>query len=306
MSLTLEEIARCVPHAHIVKGKDKVVAPSPGHSRHARCMLIRLGGSEGFIVASKTEDWIRCKDFVRDCLGLERPCRRRNDDPPPKRQPRPQSSSQEPDQSRIRGACRPWFASEPSQGTITETYLRQARKLELTADVQDLRHIERAAFLLFEDDRTLFVPAMIGLMRGIVSNRPQGVHLTALRSDGSGKAEFRDPKRTHGVAGGAVIKLSANATVTDTLFIAEGLEDALSAINAGIYPVWAAGSAGAIESFPVLDGIRRLTILGDADDRGLNAACACRDQWQAAGRECVILLPPEGFKDWNDAWRAAR
>src|SRR5262249_6686473 len=149
---------------------DKVVAPSPGHSRRARCMAIWLGGPEGFMVDSKTEDSLFCKDFVRGCLGVERPKRRRNADPlPPPQQPLP---GEDPDRPRIRKACRLWLEGVPPKGTITETYLREARGLALPADVQDIRHVDQCAFRL-EDDQLVFLPAMLALMRDIVTNKPR-------------------------------------------------------------------------------------------------------------------------------------
>jgi putative DNA primase/helicase len=174
----------------------------------------------------------------------------------------------------------------------------------LRADV--LRYHDACPFRL-KDGSTVRLPAMVAIMVDIVSNEPCGVHRTALKPDGSGKADMPDgtsPKKMLGRAKGAVVKLSVDEVVHDGLGIAEGIEDALSVMCAGWRPVWAALTAGGIARFPVLDGIECLTIFGDADPTGLAAAQECQARWRAAGRECPIVLPPHGATDWN-AWRAA-
>ena len=45
--------------------------------------------------------------------------------------------------------------------------------------------------------------------------------------------------------------------------IGEGFETCMAARQIGFRPVWALGSVGAIEDFPVLSGIECLTILGE-------------------------------------------
>ena len=107
-----------------------------------------------------------------------------------------------------------------------------------------------------------------------------------------------------GRAGGACVKLAPDEDVTHGLFLAEGVETALAAIRAGLAPVWAAGDAGHLRSFPVLGGIECLTVLADRDagGTGVEAARGCAARWTAAGRE-VRIIPPRSAKDWNDVVR---
>ena len=88
--------------------------------------------------------------------------------------------------------------------------------------------------------------------------------------------------------------------------LAEGLETSMAARLAGLSPVWALGSAGAIATFPVLAGIEAITVLGEVNDRGANAraAQACGDRWIEAGREVLVVVPQVGG-DLNDVWREA-
>ena len=141
-------------------------------------------------------------------------------------------------------------------------------------------------------------PAMLALMVDPQTGVPCGIHRTFLSPDGSSKALVETPKMMLGTAG--VIRLAKPAG--EALGLAEGIETALSAIQTmGWRPVWAAGSCGGIEKFPVLPG-RRLTIFADDDPPGLKSARACAARWSAAGRETIIHIAPPG-EDWNDAAR---
>lgn len=188
-----------------------------------------------------------------------------------------------------------------ARGTVVEAYLR-SRRLTLP-DHAPLRFhpaCPRGA------GRSL---AMVALMTDPVTNEPLGVHRTFLMPDGT---KARNPANLHqpvkamlGPAG--IIRLAPDEEVTLGLGIAEGIETSLSIMqHAGWAPVWAAGSAGAIAKFPVLDGIECLTIFADADDRGasLKAAHECAERWSEGGREARVLAPKQGT-DWADYFGAA-
>jgi hypothetical protein len=208
------------------------------------------------------------------------------------------------DRDRIERAQALWRQGVPIIGTIAEQYLRH-RSLFIRPEVQiaeALRFHPACPFRL-EDGATARLPTMLGLMREIITDEPKAIHRTALRADGSGKADLPglgNAKRMLGPAKGAALKLTGDAEVIDGLGIAEGIESALTVICAGWRPVWACGSAGAIERFPILPGIESLTIFADADRAGMAAAAACQARWINAGLECSILAPPRAGVDWND------
>lgn len=141
------------------------------------------------------------------------------------------------------------------------------------------------------------LPAMIALLTDASTGEPRGIHRTFLRPDGSGKADGQSKMM---LGNGGVVRLVPDENVTTGLGIAEGIETAMSAMQiAGWVPVWAATSAGAISTFPVLDGIECLTIFSDADQAGEKAARACTERWTEAGREVTVHRAPAGC-DWND------
>lgn len=89
------------------------------------------------------------------------------------------------------------------------------------------------------------------------------------------------------------------------LTIAEGLETAITGRQLGIGRSWALGSAGAIERFPVLPGVRLLRIHLENDESGTNARAVdkCEGRWVDAGKNVSFVKPVRG-NDLNDAWRS--
>ncbi len=205
--------------------------------------------------------------------------------------PVPMPAAPESDNSRNRDrARRIWTEAIAPFGSPVEIYLR-SRGVSLP-DAPTIRfhpHCPRTGGAL---------PAMVALMTDPATGAPCGVHRTYLAPDGRGKADVDKPKMMLGTAG--VVRLAEPAG--EGLGLAEGVETALSAMLViGWGPVWAAGSRGGIERFPVLQG-HALTIFSDGDAPGLAAARVCAARWTEAGREALIWAAPTG-QDWNDAVR---
>jgi phage/plasmid primase-like uncharacterized protein len=187
-------------------------------------------------------------------------------------------------------ARRIWTDSQDPHGSPVETYL-QHRGVRLPDEPVIRFHPQCPR----KEGR---LPAMVALMTDPATGQPCAVHRTFLLPDGTGKAAVPKPKMMLGPAG--VIRLAD--PIAEGLGLAEGIETALSAMQAiGWGPVWAAGTRGGIERFPVLPG-HSLTIFADGDAPGLSAARQCAARWVAAGREALIHVPPSG-EDWNDAAR---
>lgn len=187
-----------------------------------------------------------------------------------------------------------WEHADPAAGTLVEKYLN-ARACTLSSGIVAADALRFHPWCRFGADR---VPAMIALMRHVVSDQPTGIHRTALNDDGTGKREMPgSAKRMLGHAAGAAVKLQPHNGV---LGIAEGVETALSAAERFDIPTWALLSAGTIRTCPVIPGVSRLIIFADNDAPGLKAAEECAKRHARAGVLARIHHPSTPKSDWND------
>jgi hypothetical protein len=150
---------------------------------------------------------------------------------------------------------------------------------------------------------------MIALVRDVVSNRPIGIHRTALDAFGRKVAVNGYDRLTLGPIAGGAVKLTSDADVTTCLGIGEGIETTLSLRHTrefGSSPVWSLISAPNVEAFPVLSGIECLWIAVDHDPAGMRAARACAGRWQIAGAETFLIKPAAPGLDLNDLIKGAR
>jgi hypothetical protein len=196
-------------------------------------------------------------------------------------------------QARIEIALKLWDAAVPLRScpgnrgepivTTGWLYLIECRGLRVGLLDNDLAHALR-----WHED----VGAVIALMTDPLTGEPCGIHRTFINPDGT----KRDRKML-GKAG--VIRVSPDENL-EQLGITEGIEDALAVLLSGFSPVWAATSAGAIERFPVIPGVKHLLVFGDNDEVGRRAAHHAAHRYKLAGA-CVALHFPAGGEDWGEA-----
>jgi putative DNA primase/helicase len=192
-----------------------------------------------------------------------------------------------PHEARTRAALAIWHESIDPRGTPGETYLREDRRLDCDDDFSSfLRWHERSH-------------ALIGLFRDITTNEPRAITRIFLDAE-----NHKISRKFFGPVGGCVIKIDPDENVTTGCVIAEGLETSLATRQLGYLPIWALGSVGAIERFPVLDGIEGLTILAEAGEPSRKAVQICFERWRAAGRDVIVQKSTIG-SDINDAVRGA-
>jgi putative DNA primase/helicase len=67
--------------------------------------------------------------------------------------------------------------------------------------------------------------------------------------------------------------------------------------------VWALGSVGAVTFFPLIPGVRRLTLLAETGEASAKATRICGTRWKRAGRQARIARSTVG-DDLNDALMA--
>ena len=301
-----------------VCGRDQVVCPGPGHGPRDRSLSVLFdpAARDGFVVHtfSPADDPITCRDYVRSRLGLpawqpgddqDRRVSRRQlrdfdrqivDQQAEQRRPRTED-----DIVRIQRAQAFWNEAQHPQGTIAEKYLA-SRALELTDDLARtvLRFHPRCPWRNEDTSRIVRIPALIAAFRSIDDDTFTAIH--RIRLDQPQRWPKAD-RRMLGPVHRAAVKLDP---VASTLAIGEGIETCMAArqfMTAGELeraPVWALGSVGAISFFPVLDGVKRLLILGETGEASAQAVELCTRRWQRAYRRVQIIYSEIG-SDVNDA-----
>jgi phage/plasmid primase-like uncharacterized protein len=181
------------------------------------------------------------------------------------------------------------------KGTIVETYLRnRGCKLGSAVETDVIRFHPNCLFKSYR------APAMLASITDVVTGDQIGFHRTAIKDDGSGKREFGSgisSKMILGTAHGGAVRLHA---LSEHLGIAEGIETALSASQVFSTGVWATLSSGGVGTFPVLKGVKRLTVFADNDAPGFKAAEQCCRRYQSAGIDAQLRHPESAETDWND------
>jgi putative DNA primase/helicase len=190
---------------------------------------------------------------------------------------------------RVDAALAIWNAAGPTQGTPVETYLG-ARGLHLISPTTlrfhaALKHPSGGVW-----------PAMVALVTRGSDDTPIAVHRSFLARDGSGKAPVDPQKMMLGPCSGGAVRLGP---IGDRLMIAEGIETALSAMQATGEPTWAALSTSGLRALDLPDRVRDVIVLADGDDAGEAAARDCALRWKREGRRVRIAHPPQGT-DFND------
>jgi DNA polymerase len=188
-----------------------------------------------------------------------------------------------------------WDESKPIAGTLAERYLTDTRKLDLAALPNGadavLRFHPRCPF----GANGARHPCLLALFRDVESDAPAGIHRIGLTPDAQ-KIRRLTLGRWPGVR---AIKLWP---VTHKLTIGEGIETVLGAIRCGAItpPAWAMGPKTNIASFPVLSGVKAITVLVDrGDPAALDGAEACIARYVAAGIPARWLRTAR-VKDFND------
>jgi hypothetical protein len=225
------------------------------------------------------------------------------------RRPPPRSPAPPPVPAAPRAADNPerWDyygrTSTPIAGTLAEVYLA-ARGLAFDDPAGEvLRFRTRHPRKNPDTDQLEHHPALIALLRDVLTGEPCGLVNIYLQADGRDRLRDVKGKTTWGRALGAAVMLDPHDVVTMGLILAEGIETGISLIMAGLRPCWATAGTANLKAFPVLAGIEAITIARDADTAGEEASSACAKRWRAAGREALVIKTAAG--DFADLRRAS-
>jgi hypothetical protein len=142
---------------------------------------------------------------------------------------------------------------------------------------------------------------MVALVKD-ATGEPVGLHVTAIKADGSGKAFAENSRRMFGEVSGGAVRLGAIGC-DGALVVAEGIETSLSFRALTSACVWACLSTSGLSSFVIPAKLRDLTVAADGDDAGLKAALTLVGR-AAPTLARRIISAPTGL-DWNDILDAA-
>jgi hypothetical protein len=193
-----------------------------------------------------------------------------------------------------------WDQARAPAGTPVELHLAY-RHLNLP-DSDDVRFHPECPF-----GPGIYVPAMVALVRHVVTNKPQGLHRSALNPQGHQRRDLGGNGRLSlGDMIGGAVKLTPDEHVTLALGVAEGIETALSLQRVPEWfgsPVWSLLFADNLANLPVLPGIETLAVSVDRDNAGETAALAVSHRWRRAGRLVFFAKPHAAGEDLNDVVR---
>ena len=137
---------------------------------------------------------------------------------------------------------------------------------------------------------------MVALVTRGVDDKPLAIHRTFLARDGQGKAPMVPAKMMLGPCAGGAVRLGPKS---ECIMIAEGIETALSAMQATGRTAWAALSTSGLRTLNLPGHVREIIVLADGDEAGAAAARNCAWRWKREGRRVRIARPPQGM-DFND------
>jgi hypothetical protein len=190
----------------------------------------------------------------------------------------------------------------PILGTPVERCLRDARKIVTSAIEDVLERTDGVGWhpaVYFNEPGHALHRRKLGCIVGVMTDPT-----TAMPTGGISRTYIHEGQKVTkakslGPAG--IVRLSLDEDVLERLHIAEGLETALGAMSKGLRPMWATGSTAIMAKFPVLSGIKALTIIADHDANGAGerAAAAVASRWREAGKEARVWRP-KSIGDLND------
>jgi len=188
-----------------------------------------------------------------------------------------------------------WDESEPIARTLAARYLTDIRKLDLTVLTNNIDAVLRFHSRCPFGANGARHPCLLALFRDVESDAPAGIHRIGLTPN----AEKIKRLTLGRWANPRAIKLWP---LTHKLSIGEGVETVLAAVRCGAItpPAWAMGPKADIAKFPVLPGIKAITVLVDrGDPAALDGAEACAARYVAAGIPARWLRTVR-VKDFND------
>jgi putative DNA primase/helicase len=175
-----------------------------------------------------------------------------------------------------------WRSSLAAMGTIVEFYLR-SRSIHLVPPPCVLRLLG-----------TMMLARVVD-----VEGRGVAIHPTWLPPNGVWSPGSKLQRKMLGPCGGGAVRFGDGSEIV----VCEGLESALSCVQALRLPAYAALSATGIQLLALPPHVRRVTVFADCDDHGegIRAATEAAQRWRREGRDARVAMV--NGADANDVLR---
>jgi putative DNA primase/helicase len=171
-----------------------------------------------------------------------------------------------------------WRGTVEITGTPAECYLLSRN---ITLDITALRYHPSTTALVAPVQR--------------IDGTVMAVQCLYLTHEGR-KADVTPVRRTFGHMGDASVHLGAPTSI---LGLAEGVEDALSAMEISGGACWASLGGARMARLAIPDCVTTIHIFGDNDEQGRKFSEQARAAYELKGLEVVEKFP-DGHKDWNE------
>lgn len=191
-----------------------------------------------------------------------------------------------------------WKDAAPFKDSLAQQYL-QSRGID--GDHWPFRFDPRC--MMGSKENRSYHPALIAALTDN-DGRVTTVQRTMLSANGLAKAPIESPKRLLCKPLGGAVRIGS--TPKDRLFLAEGIEDALSVIILQDFDhCWAVCGIERYGQIDIPQSIKTITIFsqhGVEPERAINRA---RKHLCANDRSIIVKMPPANY-DWNDLLRKCR
>ncbi|MBP9777462.1 MAG: toprim domain-containing protein, partial [Alphaproteobacteria bacterium] len=265
-------------------------------------------GEKGDIVSlvqrEKNLDFKEAVTYLSDVLNVRS---HQDISPRPQRHPTAQKSLEQikEDVARLNAVSELNLKSKSIEGTLVETYLQRERNIK-GACVPDLRYIPKGTTFMYQGERRTIRHHCLAAFGRNQENRLSSVQLTKL--DDQGKRALTQigeklNKIHYGIAKGSFVLLQEDKA-TNRVFMAEGIETALSLKEAGIKGKIV--TAMGIYNIANYQGSEKeIIICADNDEHKPHSQTyktieKTQTHFQAQGKSVSIIKPTQPGDDFND------
>lgn len=287
--MSLRSIVRALG-GDLYDGGRRANIPAPGHSRQDRSVSLLERNGRLIVHSFGASDWRAVRDDLRarGLLAAGASVADHGDAP-----------SRDGESRARRRLCAEvlWSSGRPIAGTASERHCRRRGIVGALPGPEVLRHSGLVPLSVYRPGPATR-PALLAGVRD-AGGAITAVEITYLDHSGRRAAGLRLSRKTVGlIPPGCAVRLDVAGP---DLLVAEGVFTALSARRRFGLPAWALLSTSNLRGWRPPPGVCRVVIAADRGKDGEASAARLARDLASLGVEVEIVLPPEGFGDWNEA-----